>query len=59
VESSSWEFRVGLGGRAECILKKAIYPVDDNDKKETKTHVLLNTFSGAYLKNHTWVLTSY
>jgi hypothetical protein len=48
-----------LGGRAECILKKAIYPVDDNDKKETKTHVLLNTFSGAYLKNHTWVLTSY
>ncbi|BFN37312.1 hypothetical protein [Fidelibacter multiformis] len=50
MESLSWELRVGWGGRAECILKKAIYPVDNNDKKEKNKHVLLNTFSGRYFK---------
>ncbi len=59
----SGEFELGVeswvGRKGGMHFKKAIYPVDDNDKKETKTHVLLNTFSGGYLKNPTWFLTSY
>jgi len=50
----SGEFELGveswLGRKGGMHFKKAIYSVDDNDKNETKRHVLLNTFSGRYFK---------